>query len=284
MTATTGGAGQPLIGLSGINMSFALRGNGLFARTTGMLHVLRDINLDIRQNEVLGLVGESGSGKTTLGRCIVGIYRPDTGKIRYRRTDGTEVDLARLSEKELQPCQREIRMVFQDPFSSLNPRMTILQIVGDPLLVNRVASGSDLEDRVAVMIRRVGLQPGMIRRYPHAFSGGERQRIAIARALILSPRVVIADEAVSALDVSIRAQILDLLRELKEELALTYLFISHDLSVVESMCDRVAVMYKGEIVELADRDRLYRSPQHDYTRSLLSAVPIPDPRLRSIRR
>ena len=284
MTAPANGAGQPLLSLRGLNIRFILRGKGLFARATGVLPVLRNINLDIRPNEVLGLVGESGSGKTTLGRCIVGIYRPDTGEVLYTCADGTQTDLARLTGADLQRYQREIRMVFQDPFSSLNPRMTILQIVGDPLLVNRIASGSELEDRVASMIRRVGLSPGMLRRYPHAFSGGERQRIAIARALIMQPRVVIADEAVSALDVSIRAQILELLRELKEELSLTYLFISHDLSVVESMCDRVAVMFKGEIVELAEKDRLYKSPQHEYTRSLLSAVPIPDPRFRSIRK
>jgi peptide/nickel transport system ATP-binding protein len=247
------------------------------------LRVLEDISFDIGEGETLGLVGESGSGKTTLGRCIIGILRPDIGTILYRRGDGEVVDMATLDRRELQRCQREIRMVFQDPFSSLNPRMTVLQIVGDALLVNRLASGSELEDRVVEMIRKVGLSPDMLRRYPHAFSGGERQRINIARALVVEPRLVIADEAVSALDVSIRGQILDLLGTLQDELKLTYLFISHDLSVVEGICDRVAVMNQGEIVELSPTEDLYRRPQHDYTRALLSAVPIPDPRLRSLR-
>jgi peptide/nickel transport system ATP-binding protein len=250
---------------------------------TASLRVLQDISFEIREGETLGLVGESGSGKTTLGRCIIGIFRPDAGGILYRRGDGEVVDIATLDRRNLQRCQREIRMVFQDPFSSLNPRMTVLQIVGDALLVNKLASGSELEDRVAEMIRKVGLSPDMLRRYPHAFSGGERQRINIARALVVEPRLVIADEAVSALDVSIRGQILDLLMKLQVELRLTYLFISHDLSVVEGICDRVAVMNQGEIVELASTNDLYRRPQHDYTRALLSAVPIPDPRLRSIR-
>jgi peptide/nickel transport system ATP-binding protein len=252
-------------------------------RKPGFLRVLENINFDICRGETLGLVGESGSGKTTLGRCIIGIFRPDVGEIAYRRRDGEVVDITTINRHELQRCQREIRMIFQDPFSSLNPRMNILQIVGDPLLVNKLASGSELEDRVAAIIRKVGLSPDKLRRYPHAFSGGERQRINIARALIMEPRLVIADEAVSALDVSIRAQILDLLRALQDELKLTYLFISHDLSVVEGICDRVAVMNQGEIVELASTEELYRRPQHHYTKALLSAVPIADPRQRSLR-
>ena len=244
--------------------------------------VLREIDLDIVEGETLGLVGESGSGKSTLGRCLMGLYTPLAGSIRYRSAAGT-VDIAGAGDRALQPIRREMRMIFQDPFSSLNPRMNVLQIVGDPLRANGLATGSEREDRVAAILRRVGISPDKMRRYPHAFSGGERQRICIARALVVKPRLVIADEAVSALDVSIRRQILDLMAELRAELGLTYLFISHDLSVVEHFCDRVAVLLKGEIVELAPSADLYRSPRHDYTRSLLSAVPISDPRMRARR-
>jgi peptide/nickel transport system ATP-binding protein len=270
-----------IVSVQNLSKRFPSRTKGVGKSTS--LRVLDNVSFDIREGETLGLVGESGSGKTTLGRCIIGIYRPDVGSILYRHSDREVVNITTLDRRALQRCQREIRMVFQDPFSSLNPRMNILQIVGDPLLVNRLASGSELEDRVAEMIRKVGLSPDMLRRYPHAFSGGERQRINIARALVVEPRLVIADEAVSALDVSIRGQILDLLGSLQDELKLTYLFISHDLSVVEGICDRVAVMNQGEIVELSSTDDLYRRPQHEYTRALLSAVPIPDPRLRSLR-
>jgi peptide/nickel transport system ATP-binding protein len=275
-------AANAIVSVRGLSKQFPTR-RKLGAPPSPALRVLHDVDFDIFDGETLGLVGESGSGKTTLGRCVIGIFRPDTGSIAYRKRDGAVVDITRLSRGELQACQREIRMVFQDPFSSLNPRMTLLQIVGDPLIVNKLASGSELEDRVAAIIRKVGLSPDMLRRYPHAFSGGERQRINIARALVVEPRLVIADEAVSALDVSIRATILDLLQRLQDELKLTYLFISHDLSVVEGICDRVAVMNQGEIVELAATEDLYRRPRHEYTRALLSAVPIPDPRLRSLR-
>jgi peptide/nickel transport system ATP-binding protein len=275
-------AADAIVSVRNLSKHFPTR-RKLGARPTAALRVLQDVSFDIFDGETLGLVGESGSGKTTLGRCVIGILPPNAGSIAYRRRDGEIVDITTLSRHELQICQREIRMVFQDPFSSLNPRMTLLQIVGDPLIVNKLASGSALEDRVAAMIRKVGLSPDMLRRYPHAFSGGERQRINIARALIMEPRLVIADEAVSALDVSIRATILDLMKSLQDELKLTYLFISHDLSVVEGICDRVAVMNQGEIVELASTADLYRRPQHDYTKALLSAVPIPDPRLRPLR-
>lgn len=248
-----------------------------------LIPVLREIDLDIVEGETLGLVGESGSGKSTLGRCLMGLYTPLAGSIRYRSAAGP-VEIAGAGDRALQPVRREMRMIFQDPFSSLNPRMNVLQIVGDPLRANGLATGSEREDRVAAILRRVGISPDKMRRYPHAFSGGERQRICIARALVVKPRLVIADEAVSALDVSIRRQILDLMAELRAELGLTYLFISHDLSVVEHFCDRVAVLLKGEIVELAPSAELYRSPKHDYTRSLLSAVPISDPRMRTRRR
>jgi peptide/nickel transport system ATP-binding protein len=271
-----------LVSVRGLAKHFPTRTGNVLGGPSSVLKVLGDINLDIRAGETLGLVGESGSGKTTLGRCIIGIFPADQGHIYYRRRDGQVVDVMTLDHAGRQAMQRDVRMIFQDPFSSLNPRMRVVDIVGDALLVNGIAKGSELEDRVAAMLKRVGLSPDKMRRYPHAFSGGERQRINIARALILDPRLVIADEAVSALDVSIRAQVIDLLKQLQSELDLTYLFISHDLSVVEDICDRVAVMSQGDIVELADTETLYRHPSHDYTRALLRAVPIPDPRLRRL--
>ena len=271
---------QPLLEVKDLAMRFPVRGRGLFARTTGWVHAVNGVSLDVKPGEVLGLVGESGCGKTTLGRCIVRSLTPSEGQLNYRPPNGNTVDLATLGIAQLRPYQQQIRVIFQDPFSSLNPRMTIRQIVGDPLRAGGLSSGSELEDRVAAMLRRVGLSPGHMHRYPHAFSGGERQRVNIARALIMEPRLVIADEAVSALDVSVRAQVLNLLRDLQDEFELTYLFISHDMSVVENICDRVAVMYLGKIVELADTAELYADPQHPYTEALLSAVPKPDPRLR----
>jgi oligopeptide/dipeptide ABC transporter ATP-binding protein len=290
-TATTGSddavrgrPDEPLLRVEDLAMRFPIRGQGLFARTTGHVHAVNGVSFSIRPGEVLGLVGESGCGKTTLGRCIVRSCQPSEGRLYFRDDDGHVEDLARLGVRQLRPYQRKIRVIFQDPFSALNPRMTILQIVGDPLTASGLVHGSELEDRVAEILRKVGLSPAHMRRYPHAFSGGERQRINIARALIVQPRLVIADEAVSALDVSVRAQILNLLRDLQDELDLTYLFISHDMSVVESICNRVAVMYLGRIVELAETEQLYRDPQHPYTEALLSAVPRPDPRLRGIGR
>jgi peptide/nickel transport system ATP-binding protein len=268
-----------LLDIRGLRVRFPIR-RGAFGRATGYVHAVDNVDLAVRTGETLGLVGESGCGKTTLGRCIVGTVRPEAGEIHYREPGGRQVDLAALSTGALRPYQRQVRLIFQDPFSSLNPRMNLGQIVGDPLRANRVASGSELDDRVADMLTRVGLSPKYMRRYPHAFSGGERQRVNIARALILRPRLVVADEPVSALDVSVRAQILNLLRDLQSEFDLTYLFISHDLSVVESICDRVAVMYFGHIVELASTSDLYARPRHPYTEALLSAVPRPDPRLR----
>ncbi|WP_165368218.1 ABC transporter ATP-binding protein [Phytoactinopolyspora endophytica] len=274
---------MPILDVRDLKVHFPVKA-GFIGRTVGHVRAVDGVDLTIQPGETLGLVGESGCGKTTLGRSISRIIKPSTGMIGYRGTDGTVTDLAALRERELRPFQRQIRVVFQDPFSSLNPRMTLRQIVGEPLRANGIATGSELEDRVADMLARVGLSPKYMDRYPHAFSGGERQRVNIARALILGPRLVIADEPVSALDVSVRAQILNLLRDLQEEFSLTFLFVSHDLSVVESVCDRVAVMYLGKIVELAETAELYASPRHPYTEALLSAVPRPDPRLRDVGR
>lgn len=268
-----------LLEVKNLKMHFPIMA-GFFRRVVGHVKAVDDVSFSIRQGETLGLVGESGCGKTTAGRCILRAYNPTAGQILYRRPDNQVVDLATLSNNELKPYRQQIRMVFQDPFSSLNPRMTVIDIVGDPMKINRVASGKELEDRVAMLLRRVGLRPEYMRRYPHAFSGGERQRLGIARALALDPHLVVADEAVSALDVSVRAQILNLLQDLQEELQLTYLFVSHDLSVIEYLCDRVVVMYVGKIVEIAPTDEIFADPQHPYTEALLSAVPKPDPRAR----
>ncbi|WP_152361012.1 ABC transporter ATP-binding protein [Microlunatus speluncae] len=271
----------PLIKVRSVAKRFPIRGSGVFARVKGHHQVLTDVSLELHRGEVLGLVGESGSGKTTLGRCIVGAYQPDSGSVLYHRDSAAPVDIVTADRQVRRRFQQDVRMVFQDPFGSLNPRLTILQIIGDPLIVNKLAAGSELEDRVAEMLSRVGLPRRYLRRYPHAFSGGERQRIGIARALIVDPTCVIADEAVSALDMSVRAQVLELMERLRIELNLTYLFISHDLSVVESICDRVAVMYAGDIVELGEAEQIFGDPQHSYTRELLAAAPKPDPRLRS---
>jgi peptide/nickel transport system ATP-binding protein len=281
MKPDTGTAGASLVEgaiLSAIDlrMHFPIR-RGLAQRPAGHVRAVDGVSFSLRPGETLGLVGESGCGKTTIGRCIMRACDPTAGTILYQGKHGETVNLASLRGRALKPYRRQLRMIFQDPYSSLNPRMTVLDIVGEPLVIHGVARGRELEDRVAALLRRVGLRPEYMRRYPHAFSGGQRQRIGIARALTLSPRVVVADEAVSALDVSVQAQILNLLRDLQAELRLTYLFISHDLGVVEYIADRVAVMYVGKIVEMASTEELFQAPQHPYTEALLSAVPTPDP-------
>ncbi|TDD68464.1 ABC transporter ATP-binding protein [Jiangella aurantiaca] len=276
-------SGEPLLSVQGLRMYFPVK-KGILGRTVGHVRAVDDVDLEIRQGETVGLVGESGCGKTTLGRCIARALDPTGGRILYRDAEGgPAVDLAQLTSAQLRPYRGQVRVIFQDPFGSLNPRKTLLQLIGEPLTRIRRADTSDssIQDQVADMLRRVGLRPEYMRRYPHAFSGGERQRVSIARALITRPRLVVADEAVSALDVSVRAQILNLLRDLQDEYRLTYLFISHDLSVVESLCDRVAVMYLGKIVEQAGTRSLFTEPGHPYTAALLSAVPQPDPHRRS---
>jgi peptide/nickel transport system ATP-binding protein len=271
-----------LLDVRNLKMHFPIR-RGLLRREVGRVQAVDDVSFAIRPGETLSLVGESGCGKTTIGRCLVRVYKPSGGSILFHARDGDAVDLAGLSQHAVKPWRKEIQMVFQDPMSSLNPRMNVLQIVGEPLLVNGMAKGQELEDRVAALLRRVGLAPEYMRRYPHAFSGGQRQRIGIARALSVNPRLVVADEAVSALDVSVQAQILNLLQDLQQELKLTYLFVAHNLSVVRYISDRVAVMYVGKLVELTDTKRLFSTPLHPYTEALLANVPKPDPRLRSQR-
>jgi peptide/nickel transport system ATP-binding protein len=276
---TRAGSREPLLEVRDLEMHFPIT-RGVLNRTVGHVRAVDGVSFVVEEGETLGLVGESGCGKTTLGRSLLRVHRPTAGSILYRGADGELVDLAQLSPGRLKPYRRQIRMVFQDPHSSLNPRFPVRDIVAEPLRVNRLASGRELDERVAHLLRQVGLRPETMHRYPHAFSGGERQRIGIARALATGPRLVVADEAVSALDVSVQAQILNLLRRLQAELGLTYVFVSHDLSVVEHISDRVAVMYVGKIVESAPTARLFERPLHPYTEALLSAVPKPDPRLR----
>lgn len=245
---------------------------GLFKHTVGYVKAVDGINLKIKRGETLGLVGESGCGKSTLGRSILRLTEPSVGEILL---DGT--DIRKLNQEELRQYRKKLQIIFQDPFASLNPRMTVGDIVGEPLKIHGLVKKDEMEERVAELLTLVGLDSRIMGRYPHQFSGGQRQRIGIARALSLNPELVICDEPVSALDVSVRSQVLNLMNELKEKLNLTFLFISHDLSVVKHISDRVAVMYLGQLVELADKEEIYENPAHPYTKALMSAIPIPDP-------
>ena len=250
---------------------------GFLRRRVGTVRAVDDVSFAIRQGETVSLVGESGCGKTTTSRCIVRAVDPTEGEILYRRQNGEVIDLATISQNDLRPIRREFQMVFQDPFSSLNPRMTIFEIVSEPLRVHNIGNRREREDRVADLLQKVGLRAEYMRRFPHAFSGGQRQRIGIARALAASPRLIIADEPVSALDVSVQAQVLNLMMDLQDELGLTYLFVAHDLSVVNQISNTVLVMYVGRVAEIGPPLELFRRPLHPYTAALIASVPKPDP-------
>ena len=256
---------------------------GFFRRVVGHVRAVDDVSFFIREGETLGMVGESGCGKTTTGRCILRLYEPSAGSIRFRM-NGKMQELTGLGDKEMKPVRRELQIIFQDPFSSLDPRMSVRDIIAEPLRLQGIGSERERIDRVAEMMERVGLDAGLMNRYPHEFSGGQRQRIGIARSLVVRPRLVVCDEPVSALDVSVQAQVLNLLMDLQKDFGLTYLFIAHDLSVVEYISDRVVVMYLGKIVEVADSVDLYKAPKHPYTEALLGAIPVANPRAQRQRR
>lgn len=265
-----------LLKVTNLKKYFPIR-YGLFGTTRGTIRAVDGVNLSINQGETLGLVGESGSGKTTTGRTILRAIEPTAGNVIFHVHGEKEADVIKMSKRELRFFRRHMQMIFQDPYSSLNPRMTVRDIIAEPLVVSKVASGDEVDESVRGSARRCGLNVEHLRRYPHAFSGGQRQRIGIARALVSRPEFIVCDEPVSALDVSIQAQILNLLKDLQEELKLTYLFIAHDLSVVEYISDRVAVMYLGRILEMASTHELFHSPLHPYTAALMSAIPVADP-------
>ncbi len=273
-----------LLEIEGLKKYFPVR-KGIFRRVVAQVKAVDDIDMFIKEGETLGLVGESGCGKTTTGRSILRLIEPTAGKVTFRskavagpNQEYKEVDIASAHRKELKALRQDMQIIFQDPYSSLNPRMTVGAIVGEPLLVHKIGNrGKDRQERVRELLGAVGLKPDHMKRYPHEFSGGQRQRIGVARALALDPQLIVADEPVSALDVSIQAQVLNMLEDLQEEFGLTYLFIAHDLSVVKHISDRVAVMYLGKIAELSATEKLFNDPKHPYTEALMSAVPVPDP-------
>ena len=278
--AATNGRGKSLLQVRDLKMHFPITRGIIFQRQVGAIKAVDGVDFSMVKGETLGLVGESGCGKSTTGRAILQLYRPTGGEVFFEG-----VGLTKTKGEDLRKMRRRMQMIFQDPYASLNPRMTVGSIIGEPLEVHNIGSGKkERQERVQELLKTVGLNPYFVNRYPHEFSGGQRQRIGVARALALQPSLIICDEPISALDVSIQAQIINLLEDLQDELGLTYLFIAHDLSVVRHISDRIAVMYLGKIVELADRDELYANPMHPYTQALLSAVPIPDPVVESQRR
>lgn len=281
-TTENGNGSATLLDVRGLVKYFPIK-RGFFRRTVGTVKAVDDISFDIREGETLSLVGESGCGKSTTARSIIRAYEPTAGEILFNTEDGETIDLAQLSLVEMRPIRRQLQMIFQDPFSSLNPRMNIYEIISEPLLVHGIGSSSEREDRVAELLRVVRLRPEYMRRYPHAFSGGQRQRIGIARALALNPRLILADEPVSGLDVSVQAQVINLMMDLQDSLGLTYLFVSHDLSVVKQISNRVVVMYVGRIAEIGTPKELFDSPKHPYTAALMSSVPKPHPSQRTKR-
>jgi oligopeptide transport system ATP-binding protein len=265
--------GDALLQVRDLHKHFPIRSGILFERTVDVFRAVDGVSFDIAEGETLGLVGESGSGKSTTGYCIMQLLKPTSGSIRFLDTELTE-----LGREDMRRMRREVQIVFQDPYASLDPRMTVGDIVGEPLVVHSIGTRRDRRSRVRELLDVVGFNPGFTNRYPHEFSGGQRQRIGIARALALSPKLIVCDEPVSALDVSIQAQILNLLKDLQRDFSLTYLFIAHDLAVVRSMSDRIAVMNRGKLVEIGLAEEVYTNPQNEYTQALLTAVPVPDPR------
>ena len=278
-SSATAGSGKNLLEVKALKMHFPLTQGIIFQRQVGAVRAVDGVDFFVEKGETLGLVGESGCGKSTTGRAILQLYKPTSGEVKF---DG--VDLVTLGGEQMRKMRRRMQMIFQDPYASLNPRMTVGNIIGEPLEVHKLASGKAKTERVQELLKIVGLNPYFTNRYPHEFSGGQRQRIGVARALAVEPDFIVADEPISALDVSIQAQVINLLEELQDKFNLTYLFIAHDLSVVRHISDRVAVMYLGKIVELADRVDLYDRPLHPYSQALLSAVPIPDPSIEQKRK
>lgn len=266
---------ETLLTVNDLKVHFPIK-RGVFSRTTGYVYAVDGVSLTLKKGETLGIVGESGCGKTTAGMAILRLLKPTSGKIVYQGKDLSQT--SHMSKPELTALKKEIQIIFQDPYSSLNPRMTLRRIIRDPMKLHGMYKDRELDDRVDYLMEKVGLSPEQGNRYPHEFSGGQRQRIGIARALSLNPKIIIADEPVSALDVSIQAQIINLMINLQEEFELSFIFIAHDLAVVEHTCDRIAVMYLGKVVEMASYKDLYQNPRHPYTKALLSAIPIPDPR------
>jgi len=264
---------EPLLQVTELHKHFPIREGLLIERKVGEVRAVDGVSFEVQPGETLSLVGESGSGKSTTGYCVLQLLKPTSGSIKFEGTELTE-----LGREDMRRMRREMQIVFQDPYSSLDPRMTVGDIVGEPLIVHGIGTRRDRSVRIRDLLEVVGFDPGYTNRYPHEFSGGQRQRIGIARALALSPKLIVCDEPVSALDVSIQAQILNLLKDLQRDFGLTYLFIAHDLAVVRGMSDRIAVMNRGQIVELGPAEEVYTNPQDDYTKALLSAVPVPDPR------